>query len=186
MIVTNVFDVKSSLLTRHKRLKDKWIYTILDGFHCLDADTIVVVRRLGVGLFSIVSLRVNGIDAPEVHSRSDSEKRAGLLVTEVAHRWISLIPKDQLEIIEEGSGKYVGRVLGTIGNGLGGTLTQFLLENKLVKPYDGGTKSPWTEADLLAVHRRAEELLKAMPSASPDHGWVMPAIQKFIDETVEG
>ena len=92
-----------------------------------------------------ISIRVNGVDAPEVSRASAMEKRAGLIVKRIVQDHLQ--EKITYVIFREWD-KYGGRIIADVYLSFV-TLTEFLLNNGLAHPYDGKHKKiPWSEAEL--------------------------------------
>jgi endonuclease YncB( thermonuclease family) len=110
-----------------------------------DADTITIASKIDIPNSPLYrfSIRLNGIDAPEIHGKNDDEKESAIYARDqlenlVLHRFVQLKNKK--------TEKY-GRILADVY--LGDLhINQWLLDEKLVVPYDGTTKkSPesWLE-----------------------------------------
>ncbi len=119
----------------------------LENITVKDGDTIKADILLGFGVKKTDSIRLYGIDTPEIHTRNKLEKRAGLLVK----NW--LINKIQNGKIiklytedKEETGKF-GRPLGYISiDDL--WLSNEMVELKFAKTYFGEKKKPWTDKEL--------------------------------------
>ena len=180
-IETTTFDVTKALVGRGNRLKTKWLSALIHNAHCLDADTAIVARKLGVGLFSLISLRIENVDSPEVHSKNRLEKEVGLMVTDVAQAWVDSIPRQDFRVTESGAGKYAGRAMGDLRNASSGeTLSGFLLDWKLVKPYKGKTKTPWTDSQLKRIRRNARKALDTIPEPANNLDWALDFVKHLI------
>jgi endonuclease YncB( thermonuclease family) len=110
-----------------------------------DADTITIAAKIDIPNSPLYrfSVRLNGVDAPEIHGKTEDEKESAIYARDqleglLLHRFVHL--KNQK------TEKY-GRILADVY--LGDLhINQWLLDEKLVVPYDGGTKkSPesWLE-----------------------------------------
>ena len=96
------------------------------------------------------AVRVVGVDTPEMHGE---HRAAGEIVKAAVIDWFAA--NGPCEIVFECRDKYAGRTVGDFRSRRGGeSLAEFLLREKLAKPYDGGTKSPWTAAELAAIIAR--------------------------------
>ena len=102
-----------------------------------DADTITIASRIDIPNSPLYrfSVRLQGIDAPEIHGKNADEKESAIYARDqleslILHRFIHL--KNQK------TEKY-GRILADVY--LGDIhVNKWLLDEKLVVPYDGGTK----------------------------------------------
>lgn len=125
----------------------------------VDADTIEVYLPLPkicrVELFLKCCCRLSGIDAPE------KTTKAGLLVKQIVE---CLFPASETCTITYcRDDKYSGRFEGLITvdtEPTVGDLSEYLLRQKLVKPYSGGVRT-WSGDELDQIQHRAEEWLKA-------------------------
>ena len=147
-----------------------------------DADSVVVAVDVG-GTWCRFPVRLIGIDTPERRPRRDAphadlEKRAALS----AHRaLIRMIVGDEacgaacnlhrrrvvrdlcgscdrtLDLRTRGFDKY-GRVLGELvdATGAAATLNERLVSEGWARVYGGGTRHPWTEAELRAIVEKAD------------------------------
>jgi endonuclease YncB( thermonuclease family) len=88
-------------------------------------------------------VRLNGIDAPEIHGKNADEKDSAIYARDQLE---SLLLHRVVQLKNQKTEKY-GRILADVY--LGDLhINQWLLDEKLVVPYDGGTKkSPesWLE-----------------------------------------
>jgi micrococcal nuclease len=95
------------------------------------------------------SIRLNGCDAPEHDSKNELEKKAGIAVAAYVQ---SLLPAGTKTMLTSHSLDKYGRVLGEIMLPKDNKpLSVVLLEKKVVKPYVGEKKQPWTDAELNAI-----------------------------------
>ncbi|ULY68452.1 putative nuclease [Chlorella virus XW01] len=100
-----------------------------------DGDTITLGTILQGKPYKF-SIRLEGIDAPELKTQNDTEKKAGYLVKSKLE---SLILNKMVKINITGYDKY-GRLLGKINyNNI--CINDWLLENKYCYKYTGQTKS---------------------------------------------
>lgn len=106
----------------------------------LDGDTFVGVAHVWPGHSVRVSVRIRGIDAPELKSRCAAERGAA----ETARRALEqLLAEAPVEISNIGGGKYYGRVLADVSVGDGRPAARVLLERGLARPYRGGKRGGW-------------------------------------------
>lgn len=99
-----------------------------------DADTITIAFYMDKILYRM-SVRLNGIDTPEMKGKTTAEKDAAIIaknkVSEMVLNKVVTLRNVKLE-------KY-GRLLADVYIG-DLHLNQYLLDNKYAVPYDGGTK----------------------------------------------
>lgn len=102
-----------------------------------DADTITVeIPNVHPLLGKKISVRVNGIDAPEMNGKKPCEKEAA----RNAQRLVEALLKNakQIDLNNVGRDKYF-RILADVSSD-GQSLKMLLLKNKLAYEYGGGTK----------------------------------------------
>ncbi len=108
-----------------------------------DGDTIRGVAKLWPSIMATTSVRVRGIDTPEIRGGCDESKRLGQsakaltdsLIREASHVTLRSPKPD----------KYGGRVVADVLLD-GKNLSHVLLDRGLAKPYTGKTKKPnWCE-----------------------------------------
>lgn len=142
--------------TAAKPLPKKWVYpcvvdNTLGRDPITDGDTFRVIVDLGFRLQVSYAVRLNGIDTPE------RSTLAGRYVREVTRHWIAL--QNKLLVRSVAADKYEGRFVGVVYGDDGESLSDYLLENGLAKPYDGGRKLAWSGSELAKVVERAKALL---------------------------
>jgi micrococcal nuclease len=121
----------------------------------VDGDTIAVRVTVWLGLELAVSVRVRGIDAPELRGDCESEKARAAQATAALARMIGDEPVTLRSI--EGD-KYFGRVLSDVATARGEDVAAALLAAGLARPYDGGERPSWCQIGALPVGR--EELAR--------------------------
>lgn len=108
-----------------------------------DGDTCKVVYRFGRKYFKI-SIRIGGIDTPEIRGGSQNETKAAEQIRDHVRELI--LGKIKYIYIEKWD-KYGGRVVGDVFlNGKNKPLSGYLLQRGLAKKYDGSKKEEWTDA----------------------------------------
>ena len=108
----------------------------------LDGDTFVAEAKVWPGHAVRVSVRIRGIDAPEMRSRCAAEKRAAKRARAALERLIGGSP---VSVSNIGGGKYYGRVLADVANAGGQALGPALMAGALVRAYEGGRRVPFCE-----------------------------------------
>ena len=124
---------------------NKFIYCKVYDVH--DGDTVKVLIDYKNVLFN-VSIRVQGINTPEISRCSELEKMAGIRVTEYVKE---ILENKVVKLYCTKWDKYGGRIDGYLFLGLDGidNLSNHLLELKYAKPYTGKVaKEPWTNEEL--------------------------------------
>jgi len=117
----------------------------------VDGDTIAVRVAVWLGLELAVSVRVRGIDAPELRGDCESEKAHAAEATAVLARMIGDEPVTLREI--EGD-KYFGRVLSDVASARGEDVAAAMIVAGLARPYDGGERPSWCQVGALPGGRQ--------------------------------
>jgi len=102
-----------------------------------DGDTITIASKLPYAdsLLYRFSVRLNGIDCPEIKSKSEDEKECALMAKE---ELIELLMGNVVELRNSKTEKY-GRILSDVYiNNL--HVNNYMIEKRLAVKYDGGTK----------------------------------------------
>jgi endonuclease YncB( thermonuclease family) len=104
---------------------------------CYDADTITIASKLPYDASPLyrLSVRLNGIDAPEIKGKSAEEKE----VAKEARDFLSKLVLNKMIRLENVESEKYGRILADVY--LGDVhLNEFLLKERYAVKYDGGTK----------------------------------------------
>ncbi|MCP3683220.1 MAG: thermonuclease family protein, partial [bacterium] len=102
-----------------------------------------------------ISIRVNGLDTPEIRGSSPLEKQAAYVVRDYVKELLTTATSVKLEddddgrIDENNRDKYFRIDAEVYVDGI--SLNKLLIKKGYAKPYDGGTKSPWTDAELIRI-----------------------------------
>lgn len=119
-----------------------------------DADTITVAYNINNNPTSpfVTNIRLSGIDAPEKKTLNELEKKASYLLTEFVN---SKLLNKIINLNIKGWDKYGGRIVGSItldGEFEGKSVSDWLLNNNLVKSFDGKTKKDeWLDKELSTI-----------------------------------
>ena len=106
-----------------------------------DGDTIKVSAAHWPGHTWTGSVRVLGVDTPELRGKCDEEKAAAIL----AREFVKLIVGDHVLLHNLQLGKFAGRVLASVQVETGEDLAELLTEAGHARPYDGGARQGWCE-----------------------------------------
>jgi endonuclease YncB( thermonuclease family) len=104
---------------------------------CYDADTITIASKLQYDASPLyrLSVRLNGIDAPEIKGKSAEEKE----VAKEARDFLSSLVLNKMIRLENVESEKYGRILADVY--LGDVhLNELLLKERYAVKYDGGTK----------------------------------------------
>ena len=106
----------------------------------LDGDTVVVRLRVWLGQDVETSVRIAGIDAPEMKSRcADERRRAQAAKTALAR----LLADGRISLRDIRLEKYAGRVLAVAETAQGQSIAKTLLDQGYARPYHGEKRGPW-------------------------------------------
>ncbi|WP_417811188.1 thermonuclease family protein [Thalassospira alkalitolerans] len=113
------------------------------GEYAYDGDTIYVNIPGLPGEIAEMSVRVRGIDTPEIRGKCRAEKSLANKARDFARQ--SLKSAKRVEFCEPEWGRYGGRVVASVRID-GRALDQDLINQGLARPYDGKTKrQPWCQ-----------------------------------------
>jgi endonuclease YncB( thermonuclease family) len=142
-------------------------FRIHDLLKVQDGDSLIALIDLGFATYTLKTVRMAGIDTPELNSGTALEKQTGRYVKAQVIRWLDERMANGLILVSEkweGAGDKYGRVLGdVITNGKAEkgvpellaqpveSLRAFLLNNKLARVYSGEKKTEWSVAALNAA-----------------------------------
>jgi len=111
----------------------------------VDGDTLAVRAKVWLGQEIVVLVRLRGIDAPELRGDcADEIARAGSAAAALA----SYIGAGPVTLRRIEGDKYFGRVVADVTAPVG-DLGALLVNRGLVRPYQGGARAPWCEAELV-------------------------------------
>ncbi len=106
----------------------------------IDGDTLVVEVPVWLGLTVTTSVRLKGIDAPELHGHCGRETA----LAERAKERLAAETTPQVRLTNIEGDKYFGRVeaeVATVPDGL--NLADAMLASGLARPYAGGKRGDW-------------------------------------------
>ena len=106
----------------------------------VDGDTVEVLARIWPDHYVETLVRLAGIDAPEMRGRCAEESA---LAERSRARLAALLAGNRLRLVDVHYGKYAGRVVARVLTEDGRDVARILLEEKLVRPYAGGRRTPW-------------------------------------------
>ena len=101
----------------------------------IDGDTLVVRAHIWLGQNVETSVRVAGLDTPELRGKCASERRKTLTM--------ALIADGDVTLRDIQFGKFAGRVVARVTTAAGADLTRALIAAGLGRPYDGGARGDW-------------------------------------------
>lgn len=131
----------------------------------IDGDSIVIDIDLGFDTWiKDQSVRLHGIDTPEVRTKDPLEKAHGKLAKAFVEQ---VLPEGaEVAITTVKDGDKFGRVLGIVRTSTGRDVARELLEERLAVPYDG-TKS---KEEIKSHHKHNREILILEEKLKRDEG----------------
>lgn len=106
----------------------------------LDGDTVTLKVRVWIGQEIETSLRIEGIDAPEIKSKCEKERTlAAAARTELE----TLLSGQSIQIYDVRLEKYAGRVLAKAQTTAGIDISRHMISKGLARPYHGEKRRPW-------------------------------------------
>jgi endonuclease YncB( thermonuclease family) len=158
-----------------KRRKNKYYNEIL-SYEVVDGDTIRAVLDLGYSCYKNVTIRLVGMDTPELKSNNPLEQEAANLSKQVISKMLQLAWDGQVDLESESVDVY-GRPLGRIYlHKFKCDLAQTLINLKAARYYPGSiAKNPWSSQSLSILTENCNKFLQD-PMAN---------INKFIAERFE-
>lgn len=106
----------------------------------IDGDSFVAEAHVWPGHTVTVSVRIRGIDAPEMRSRCEAERQAAKLSRTALEAIIGAGPVAMTNI---GGGKYYARVLADVMARDGREIASAMIAASLALPYRGGKRQAW-------------------------------------------
>lgn len=109
----------------------------------IDGDSLRVRALIWVGQELETVVRLSGVDAPELRGKCAAERAAAIR----ARDHLALLVGDgQVRLRDVRFDKYGGRVLAAVETPRGQDVAQRMLEEGVVRRYDGAARASWCEA----------------------------------------
>lgn len=112
------------------------------GNLCYDGDTCYITMPALPQSLSKMSVRILGIDTPEIRGKCIKEKDMALLGRKFANNLFKNARDIEFKNLKWD--KYGGRVLADVYLD-GNSYSELIIKEKLARPYDGGTKKGWCD-----------------------------------------
>ena len=103
-----------------------------------DGDTLTVDAEPWPGLTARTSVRVAGVDTPEIWGKCQSEKDLAVRARDFVRSMVGA----QVQLTNVRPGKYAGRVVADVWV-RGQKLSDLLIAKNLGRPYHGGRREGW-------------------------------------------
>lgn len=108
----------------------------------IDGDTVEADAHVWPGHTVRVSVRLRGIDAPELRSRCDEERA----MAERARAHLAVLLKSgSVNVRNVARDKFFGRVVADLETDAGEDIAPLLLAADLARPYAGGKRVSWCD-----------------------------------------
>lgn len=104
-----------------------------------DGDTVKVEAAMWPGLTWTGSVRIQGVDTPELRGKCAGEKRKA----RAARDFVKGRVGKRVMLLNVKKGKYAGRVVARVRLADGTDLTELLIRSRHGRPYDGGRRHGW-------------------------------------------
>ena len=109
----------------------------------IDGDTLRVRTRIWLGMDMEIDVRINGIDAPELRGRCNSE---GRLARSARQALIALVEGGAIRLYDIRNGKYAGRVVARVTAPDGADIGVALIAQGVTRRYDRRRRAGWCGA----------------------------------------
>jgi len=106
----------------------------------IDGDTFRIEAYLWPGLEAKASVRVNGVDTPEIRGKCEAEKQKAREAREFVK---GLILGEVVYLENVKYGKYAGRVVADVKLNGGDNLAEKIIQQGLGREYHGGAREGW-------------------------------------------
>ena len=113
----------------------------------IDGDTLVVRAHIWLGQNVETSVRLAGLDTPELRGKCASERR---LAARAKTMTMALIADGDVTLRDIQFGKFAGRVVARVTTAAGAALSRALIAAGLGRPYGGGARGDWCAPEDLA------------------------------------
>jgi micrococcal nuclease len=112
----------------------------IEVLRVVDGDTFLGRAQVWLGQEITVLVRIRGIDAPEMKARCENERLAANAATD---QLTAILGRSPIELRNISGEKYFGRVLADVTTIDNGDPAALLLEQALVRPYQGKKRQSW-------------------------------------------
>lgn len=107
-----------------------------------DGDSFKALARIWPGMEIRVTVRLRGVDAPELRGKCAREKVMALYAR---RRLAELLGSGEMVLVNVSGGKYYGRVLADVRLSDGRDISAVMLTSGLVVSYGGGRHRGWCD-----------------------------------------
>jgi len=137
------------VMSATKRRRKRVYHNEILSYEVVDGDTIKATLDLGYECYKTVTIRLTGVDTPELKSNNPLEREAALLSKAVLDKLLEINWGGQIEL-ESASLDVYGRPLGTIYmHSMHLDLARTMQTIKAARRYSGNNaRDPWTDDKL--------------------------------------
>tara|TARA_R110002124_G_scaffold37640_1_gene120256 strand:+ start:963 stop:1316 length:354 start_codon:yes stop_codon:yes gene_type:complete len=104
-----------------------------------DGDTFRARVNVWPGIIIDVSVRVRGVDTPEIKGKCKAEIEKAIKARDYARVWLN----SAVFLKNVSLGKYAGRVIADVYDQSGNQLSSDIISNGLGRKYNGGRRMSW-------------------------------------------
>ena len=109
----------------------------------MDGDTLQISAKIWLDQTMVTSVRISGIDTPELDGKCKSESNAARVAK---RRLKDFIGKDQIRLTQIRNDKYAGRVVANVARVADGAdAAKYMLSKGLAREYGGGKRQGWCD-----------------------------------------
>ena len=130
-----------------------------------DGDTISVEAAVWPDLDWTGSVRVRGVDTPEIRGLCEQEERLAILARDYVR---DLLTDESVVLTEIENDRYGGRVLARVELESGESLADLLIAGGYGRAYDGGARQSWCGADFVIPEETGDDGADD-PYSDPNH-----------------
>ena len=130
-----------------------------------DGDTISVEAAVWPDLDWTGSVRVRGVDTPEIRGQCEQEERLAILARDYVR---DLLTDESVVLTEIENDRYGGRVIAHVELESGESLADLLIAGGYGRAYDGGARQSWCGADFVIPEETGDDGADD-PYSDPNH-----------------
>lgn len=131
-----------------------------------DGDTLTVEATIWPQLVWTGSVRVRGVDTPEIRGECDIERQLAVLARDYVR---DILTDETVVLTDIENDRYGGRVLADVRLESGANLAELLTANGYGREYDGGTRQSWCDGSVELPPDPATSRASNDPLDDPNH-----------------
>lgn len=106
----------------------------------IDGDTLAVRVRVWLNQDIQTSVRLSGVDTPELRGKCERERE---MAVQAKNELTRLLEQKDIQLFDIHHDKYAGRVIARAVTYDGIDLSEFLIKKGVARPYAGQTRESW-------------------------------------------